>query len=118
MKKITIVEDDPAIREILEILLESENFAVTSFGNATDFLNYGLNSIPEVYLFDVMLPDGSGVDLCNYINKQLGLSTPVVMMSAHATIKDITSACHPADLISKPFDLDVLTYKLKSAMNR
>ncbi|WP_435525971.1 response regulator [Chryseobacterium indoltheticum] len=41
--------------------------------------------IPEVYLLDVMLPDGSGVDVCNYIKMTKDLEKiPVIMMSAHA----------------------------------
>ncbi len=58
MRKIFLVEDDPGIRETLEILLTDEGFLVQSFGAVAEFSNRDKSILPDLFLFDVMLPDG------------------------------------------------------------
>lgn len=106
MKTILLVEDNREIREILDIFLTAEGFTVHSFETVKEFKERELNITPNLYLFDVMLPDGSGIDLCNEIqNKSEGPSIPVVIMSANARIDQLKNICNPDDFISKPFDL-------------
>ncbi|KQS91818.1 response regulator [Chryseobacterium sp. Leaf394] len=118
MRKIYLVEDDEAIREILEILLSSENYSVLSFANVLDFRRRDLTQTPDLYLFDVMLPDGSGIDLCEQIkNNSESRDTPVIIMSAHAQISNIYKSCAPDDFISKPFDIDNLLSRIGQIMH-
>lgn len=107
MRKIFLVEDDDAIREVLEILLISEDYDVTSFSCVQEFANRDVSVNPDLYLFDVMLPDGSGIDLCKNIKLDTNnRNTPVIIMSAHAHLNELKNLCEPDDFISKPFDLD------------
>jgi DNA-binding response OmpR family regulator len=107
MKKIYIVEDNQAIREVLEILLSSENYDVKSFGTVGEFSGRDHHNMPDLFLFDVMLPDGSGIDLCQEIKLDKNHEgIPVIMMSAHANLVDMKDICQPDALIAKPFDID------------
>ena len=107
MRKIFLVEDNEAIREILEIFLTSENYDVKSFASVSEFEERDTYVIPDLYLFDVMLPDGSGIDLCQQIKKdQENKDIPVIIMSAHANLSHMQYLCQPDDLIAKPFDIE------------
>ncbi|WP_139423201.1 response regulator transcription factor [Chryseobacterium mulctrae] len=117
MRKIFLVEDDQAIREILEIVLSSENYEVQSFSTARTFKQRNLLINPDLYLFDVMLPDGSGIDLCKQIkNDKYNDGVPVIIMSAHAHLQNFKEICPPDDFISKPFDIDHLLLKIRESI--
>lgn len=107
MKTVMILEDEKNIMEALEILLAYDNYQVICCPNIRDFYAQSKIVIPDVYLLDVMLPDGSGVDVCNYIKMTNDLGKiPVVMMSAHAAAVELNQSCKPDAFISKPFNLD------------
>jgi DNA-binding response OmpR family regulator len=117
MRKIFLVEDDQAIREILEIFLTSENYLVQTFATVREFETRDSNVNPDLYLFDVMLPDGSGVDLCDKIkNYHRNDAIPVMIMSAHTQLSDISIHCTPDEFISKPFDIENLLLKIKNLL--
>lgn len=117
MRKIFLVEDDHGIRETLEILLTDEGYNVQSFASVAEFQNRQKTVIPDLYLFDVMLPDGSGADLCGQIKQDKNnLHIPVIMMSAHANLQEIKSTCTPDDFVPKPFDIENLLSRVKEAI--
>lgn len=117
MRKIFLLEDDEGIREVLEILLTSEDYMVQSFGTITEFRNRDTSIFPDLFLFDVMLPDGSGIDLCREIKQDSNNeNVPVVIMSAHASIGDLKGICEPEMFVSKPFDINYLLEIIKSAI--
>lgn len=118
MKRILILEDDQGIREVLELLLTSENYNVQSFESIADFLKRDKSELPDLYLFDVMLPDGSGIDLCSTLNQNAqDLKIPVIIMSAHAGVDELKGVCKPEDFISKPFDIEYLLSRIQNAVN-
>jgi DNA-binding response OmpR family regulator len=110
--QIVILEDDPDIGFILEYYLTDQGFEVTLFKDVTSLrAGYDLQTA-ALYLLDVQLPDGTGIDICNEI-KQRSTSAhiPVVIMSAHAQ-SDIHKECHADAFLSKPFDLTALGSKI------
>ena len=118
MKRILILEDDQGIREVLEILLTSENYNVQSFESIAAFLIRDTSELPDLYLFDVMLPDGSGIDLCSTLNQNAeNVKIPVIIMSAHADVNQLKGVCKSEDFISKPFDIDDLVDRIKKLLN-
>lgn len=117
MRKIFLVEDDHGIRETLEILLTDEGYNVQSFAGVAEFQGRQKTVIPDLYLFDVMLSDGSGVDLCRQIKQDKNnVHIPVIMMSAHAILQDLKLACSPDDFVPKPFDIENLLLRVKEAI--
>lgn len=118
MRKIFLVEDNEAIREILEIFLTSENYNVKSFATVGAFAGRDIRETPDLYLFDVMLPDGSGIDLCRQIKQDTdNKDVPVIIMSAHAGLAHFENLCEPDDLIAKPFDIDNVLQRIHRLLN-
>ncbi|WP_025146557.1 response regulator transcription factor [Pedobacter jeongneungensis] len=114
MGKIFILEDDEGIREMVTMILESENYSVVSFANVSDFMNRDINEVPDLFILDVMLPDGSGIEVCGNIKSHSSLSTaPVIIMSAHASIKEVTRGCDAEGFVQKPFDIDFFLSQVK-----
>lgn len=104
-KQVAVVEDNPNIRELIEYLLEDKQFDVVSFGTATTFLSNVTDIRPDLYLLDIMLPDGNGIDLCRQLKtNQETCKKPVILMSAH--YDEIHPECEAADFIAKPFDIN------------
>jgi DNA-binding response OmpR family regulator len=104
---IQIVEDDADIRFIVEYVLEDASYTVETFENAKAFLNRSNKENVDLVIMDVMLPDGSGIDLSKSLKLASNTSAiPVIIMSAHAP-SDIALSEGGADgFIQKPFDID------------
>lgn len=106
-KQIILLEDDPGVREVIELILDLEGYQVTSFENVEGFMNRTSAGQPDLFILDVMLPDGSGIEVCGEL-KAIGGQIPVLMMSAHAKAEEISRSCIADAFIAKPFDLNNL----------
>lgn len=114
MKEIFIVEDDDGIRELLEFLLVSQQYSVKTFPTSRAFHKTVPKKVPDLFLLDIMLPDGNGVDLCRELKKNAETKKiPVVLMSAHADISRTEGA---DDFIAKPFDVDELLRRIEKQL--
>lgn len=114
MKKIFIVEDDDGIRELIEFLLVSQQYSVKTFPNARTFNKTVPEEVPDLFLLDIMLPDGNGLDLCKELKKdEVTQKVPVMLMSAHADISKMEAA---DDFIAKPFDVDELLKRIENQL--
>ncbi len=67
IKSIFVIEDNEDIGFILDYFLREEGFKVRLFASAEDFTNAFKYEVPDIFLVDVMLPDGDGISLCNLI---------------------------------------------------
>lgn len=116
MKQIFIVEDDKDIRELLELLLRSQDYRVQSFSTAQDFESGIRSQKPDLVLLDIMLPDGNGLDICKKLTtKPETEEIPVVLMSAHVNA-DIYKDVGAKDFISKPFNIEDFNYRIKKQL--
>ncbi len=99
-KRIVIVDDEENIGRSLRLILEREGYAISTFMSAAAF---GQAPRADLYLFDVRLPDGNGIDL---LKRVLGNQpeAPVLMISGHATIQDAVEAVRAGafDFLEKP----------------
>ena len=106
-KRICVLEDNDDIREIISIILEDAHYEVFSFSTVESFTKRSYTILPDVFLLDVMLPDGNGLDVCNSLKSTTSTKNiPVVMMSANYSARDIRCNCKAEDFIPKPFDID------------
>lgn len=117
MKKlIYTLEDDNDIREILYTYFTEQELKVRTFDSATSFKEGRFFPVPDLYLMDVNLPDGNGIDLAKELRKdKRSEHTPVVLMSAHLTDENF----QPNDsigFVEKPFDLDNLYDKISNKL--
>lgn len=116
-KKIYVVEDNDDIRELVEYLLEIEEYEVNGFANATDFNHKIAHALPDLIILDVMLPDGNGVDICNKLkSNSFTKKLPVLLMSANANMAFVSEESLADDFISKPFDIDDLVGRAKKLL--
>ena len=112
MEKILIVEDDNDIRELIKFVLVDLEYEVEAFPTAEAFKKRTVSHQPDLFLLDIRLPDGNGVDLCAELKDQEDTSTiPIILMSAH-TDSEVLDNCAD-DFISKPFDINTLTERIQ-----
>lgn len=118
MKKILVIDDENAIRDLLEMVLISENYQVRTAENGAVGLKQLDTFEPDLVLLDIMLPDYSGYDLCREIVKKSTI--PVIMISAkNETIDKVLGLELGAeDYITKPFDNRELLARIKVVIRR
>jgi DNA-binding response OmpR family regulator len=117
-KSVCVLEDDEGIRDVIILLLQEENYHVTGFASIEDFNLNAKNLKPDLFLLDVMLPDGSGIDICSGLKMADSTKNiPVLMMSAHAKIGEINKTCNAQGFISKPFDIYDLLKRVDYQLN-
>jgi two-component system nitrogen regulation response regulator NtrX len=99
-KRIVIVDDEENIGRSLRLILEREGYSISTFMSASAFAQAPR---ADLYLFDVRLPDGNGIDLLKrvLVNQP---EAPVLMISGHATIQDAVEAVRAGafDFLEKP----------------
>src|SRR5215211_4947064 len=88
---IVVVDDEANIGRSLRLILEGEGYRVTVFDSASAFTAERNRSGADMYLLDVRLPDGSGIDLLRSV-RQWDERTPAVMISGHGTVADAVEA--------------------------
>ncbi|MCX2481086.1 response regulator [Pedobacter sp. MC2016-15] len=118
MKKyIHVVEDNEDIRYIVEFFLADFDYEVQLSANVKDFIGSLNGPLPDLYLVDVMLPDGNGLEICNHLkNSQATKHIPVIIMSAHSNEREIKRDTTADDFISKPFDLNDLVAAIEKQL--
>ncbi|WP_027386051.1 response regulator [Chryseobacterium gregarium] len=111
-KNICVLEDSEEILELIHMILE-QNYNVYGFTTVSKFMSGYAEMKPDLCLLDVMLPDGSGLEVCNSIkNNGLSREIPVIIMTANAGLQKIKENCLADDFISKPFDIDDLISRI------
>ena len=117
--KILIVEDEPALRELIQRSLEKERYVVEV---AADF-NSALRKIEDYgydcVLLDIMLPDGSGLDLLEKL-KAMHKRENVIIISAKDSLEDKVLGLELGadDYLPNPFHLAELNARIKSVIRR
>lgn len=116
---IFILEDNEDICYVLDYFLTEKGFDVKIFPNITSFYETFKNELPDLFLLDVMLPDGDGLLLCKEIrNDERSGMIPILMMSAHSASENVFSESCADGFIAKPFDLLEVSAKVSSYLNR
>nr|WP_315424373.1 response regulator transcription factor [uncultured Pedobacter sp.] len=117
-KLIGILEDDEGIRDILQFLLSEEGYQVECYTTVNNFLTKK-DSNPDLFILDVMLPDGNGLEVCRMLKSSPKTSAiPVIMMSAHADLQQMNSGCRAEEFVKKPFDIYIILEKIVQLLNK
>jgi two-component system, OmpR family, response regulator len=116
---VLVVEDDPDIGRMLDRGLGSAGFAVKWVDNASDAMRHVASQAPGAVLLDVMLPDGTGNDVCRSL-RQGGFAGPILFLSAKDEVADRVEglAAGGDDYIVKPFSFDELVARLRAQLLR
>lgn len=109
MAEALLVDDDTQYALALSELIEQEDFRVSICGSIEDALIYLRTNTPDVVLVDLLLPDGSGMELIHRI-EALASHTCVLVITGHGAIESTVAALRAGvqDYLTKPLDLDHL----------
>ena len=119
--KILIVEDEPDIRSTLEYNLHRDNFQTESVGNLLDAEKILSTTNISLILLDLMLPDGSGLDLCRKLKAdQSSNSIPIIILTAKDDEVDkvVGFELGADDYVTKPFSVRELILRIKAILKR
>jgi two-component system response regulator FixJ len=112
-----VIDDDPAVRDSLRLLLKTESFDVRTHASAREFLTTVAPDESGCVVTDVRMPEASGFDLLADM-KRLRLGLPVIVITAHADVPLAVRAMKAGavDLLEKPFDDDALLDAVHAAL--
>jgi two-component system phosphate regulon response regulator PhoB len=118
--KILVIEDEPDIRKTLEYNLSREGYDVAVCGTLQE-ANKLLEPSLSLLVLDLMLPDGSGLDLCREIKKNSLLSSiPIIILTAKDDEVDrvVGFELGADDYVTKPFSVRELILRIKAVLKR
>ncbi|MDH3872187.1 MAG: phosphate regulon transcriptional regulator PhoB [Gammaproteobacteria bacterium] len=121
MPCILVVDDEPAIREMVGIALTSAGYDMLEAGNTTEARQLIVSKSPDLVLLDWMLPGQTGFDLARQLHNDHSLSSPpVIMLTARDREADKVAALEAGadDYISKPFSISELHARIKAVLRR
>ncbi|MEO5593454.1 MAG: response regulator [Chitinophagaceae bacterium] len=104
-KKIYLLEDDPDIQELVKYILTRDGYKVFAFGKVKDFNVQVQKALPDLFILDVSLPDGNGLEVTKKIVTQADSVPPVLLMSADIINQEIALASGARYFMRKPFNI-------------
>ncbi len=119
--KILVIEDEPDIRKNLEYNLAREGFSVSGAASILEAKTLLSSDDFNLILLDLMLPDGSGLDLCKEIKADSKTeSTPVIILTAKDDEVDkvVGFEIGADDYVTKPFSVRELILRVKAVLKR
>ncbi len=115
---VLVVDDEESYRQALASGLGREGFSVEVAGDGQEALRLFHRIHPDLVLLDVMLPDRSGVELCQQMHSSE--SVPIIMVSARGSEVDVVVGLEvgAADYVAKPFQLRELVARMRAVLRR
>lgn len=106
-RKIWVIDDDDAIRWVLERALQNADFNVRSFSTAPDCLDALSHDSPDALITDIRMPEMDGLTLLGKVTERQP-DLPVIVTTAHSDLESAVSAYQGGafDYLPKPFDID------------
>jgi len=117
--KILVVDDEKDLCEILQFNLASEGFEIEVAYSGEEALSKSIERF-DLLLLDVMMGGMSGFKLADKIRKELGLSVPIIFLTARETENDMLTGFNVGgdDYLSKPFSIKELVARIKAVLRR
>lgn len=117
--RILVVDDEPNIRDLVEVALRFHGFTVTSAGTGEEALRSVRTQRPELIVLDVMLPDADGFELCRRL-RAAGDDVPVIFLTARDAPSDTVTGLTLGgdDYVTKPFSVDALVARIRAVLRR
>jgi serine phosphatase RsbU (regulator of sigma subunit) len=119
MKRILVVEDDPAIRKGLVINLMAESYDVLSAANGEEGYRLASESRPDMVILDLMLPGMNGYEICQGLRRR-GMATPILMLTAQdeESYRVRGFELGADDYVTKPFSVRELIGRIRAILRR
>ncbi len=118
MPQIMIIEDDPATRDELALLLENEGYVPLVVTDFTDISGQAVKECPDLILLDIGLPGRDGFSLCAALRK--AVPTPIIFVTSRDAGTDEVRALSLGgdDYITKPYNVPVLLARIRAVLRR
>ena len=114
--RVLVVDDDPALAEMLGIVLRSDGFEPSFVMDGSQALDVFRDTKPDIVLLDLMLPGLSGLDVCRLIRVDSG--TPIIMLTAKSDTVDVVLGLESGadDYVVKPFKPKELVARMRARL--
>jgi two-component system KDP operon response regulator KdpE len=118
MTRVLVVDDEPQILRALRTSLRGAGYEVDAADTAAAALTQAAVQPPDAVILDVVLPDGSGIDLCREL--RTWSTAPVLMLSVVGDEQEKVAALDAGadDYVTKPFGIEELLARLRAALRR
>lgn len=119
MKKLLVIEDDPAISRGLSDSLKAENYEVICENNGESGYSAAQSSNPALIILDLMLPGKNGLDICKDL-RMSGNNVPILMLTSKVEEADKVLGLELGadDYVTKPFSIKELIARIKALLRR
>ena len=116
---VLVVDDEPNIRELVEVALKFHGCAVAVSASGKDALHQGETYEPDLMILDVMLPDMDGFEVCRTLRAD-GNDVPVIFLTARDTTSDTIRGLTLGgdDYVTKPFSVEALVARVRAVLRR
>jgi two-component system, OmpR family, KDP operon response regulator KdpE len=116
--RVLVVDDEPQILRALQIALRGAGYAVDVAAGKREALAQATMRPPDALIVDLLLPDGSGTDLCRELRRNT--QAPILILSAVGDEQEKITALDAGadDYVTKPFSGDELLARLRAALRR
>ncbi|HSL65389.1 MAG TPA: response regulator transcription factor [Gaiellaceae bacterium] len=117
-RTILVVDDEPGIVDFVSYALQRDGYAVETAATGEDALRHVRGQTLDVVVLDVMLPDGSGIDVCRRIRAESDV--PVIMLTARDAETDVVVGLEAGadDYVTKPFSMAELAGRIRALLRR
>jgi two-component system, OmpR family, response regulator len=117
--KVLVVDDEPNIRELVQVALKFHGCAVTTSATGTDALALAQTADPDLIVLDVVLPDIDGFEVCRRLRASDN-DVPVIFLTARDTTSDTVTGLTLGgdDYITKPFSVEALVARVRAVLRR
>jgi two-component system response regulator MtrA len=114
--RILVVDDDPAIAEMIGIVLRGDGYEPQFAADGADALNLFRSMRPDLVLLDLMLPGIDGIQVCSTIRAESGV--PIIMLTAKGETTDVVKGLESGadDYVVKPFNPKELVARIKTRL--
>lgn len=113
---ILVVEDDPSVRMVIELAVESDGLVVHGEGNGRRALDWLEKNRPAIVVLDLDLPGVNGAGIAAAVRARYGEKLPILVTSGLPNCREIAEKIGATGCLAKPFDLDVLTHFVRGAV--
>ena len=118
MTRVLVCDDEPQILRAVRVILRDAGYEVDPTASVAEALEHASEHPPDAAILDLVLPDGSGVDICTAMRSWT--QVPILVLSAvgdeDAKVKALTAGAD--DYITKPFGARELVARLRAALRR
>src|ERR1039458_6442027 len=117
--QVLVVDDEPNIRELVQVALKFHGCAVATASTGKDALRQAEAAPPDLIVLDVMLPDLDGFEVCRRL-RAAGNDVPVIFLTARDTSSDTVTglALGGDDYVTKPFSVEALVARVRAVLRR